>query len=50
MLGSSNTLDTRLVQGVFLSLIQLPREEPSGKGGSRQCGPGGYSNPGPHSG
>ena len=51
MLGYEEYQTTgRLVQGVSLSLTQLHFQEPAGQRGSRQCGPGGHSSPGPNSG
>ena len=40
----------QLVQGVSISISQLSIKEPVGQRGSRQCGPSGYTSPGPNSG
>ena len=50
MAKSEHQTPVRLVQGVSLPLTQLSFQEPAGKKGSRQCGPCGYSIPGPKSG
>ena len=51
MFGKTRTLDTSQTDhGVFVPSIQLYFQEPAGQGGSRQCGPSGYSSPGPNSG
>ena len=50
MLGQIRTLDTSQIAPRCLPLVQIPFQEPAGQRGYRQCGPSGYSTPGPNSG
>ena len=48
MLCKTGILDTNLIcQGVPVSITQLSFQESAGQRGSRQCGPSGYTSPGP---
>ena len=52
MLGKTRTSDTSQTGQRCLCTVpvsQLSFQEPALQGGSRQCGPSGYTNPGPNS-